>query len=180
MSILKTLICAALLSIVMGTCLAAVPCAQGIVSVNPAHTFVTLRVTFPKGVDEIQLDSYHGYQRSQLWRSPADSAQMRDDAITVHHRGRRIVTLRMDVTHNLRRPDRTYRPFLRFGDGTIAVYSGNFTTSASSAASLCLRYAAAPGEDVIGYGQVSHDAITAPHASGYVAFGRPRVLHAPV
>lgn len=152
------------------------PCVPAEVHIDPAHQFITLRVTFPVGVDRLALDDYYGYSRSQLWHSPNGSARITDNALVLSRASNRTAILRMDVRQNVRRPDRAYRPFLRFGDGSVAVYSGNFAVAAKGSGHLCLRYVAAPGESVVGYGQVSKTTIKAPDQGGYVVFGEPHVV----
>ncbi|MEO8777172.1 MAG: hypothetical protein ABI389_00690 [Rhodanobacter sp.] len=156
---------------------AATACIDADIGIDAAHRTVSLDLTLPQGTDAIALKPMDGYRRSQLWQSADGSTVITDDGLRLADPHQRRMRVQMDVRTNLERPDRTYPPFLRFADGTIAVESDAFA-AAEGTTPLCLRFVPAPGERVIGYATASTRPLHAPAApapAAYVAFGTPRV-----
>lgn len=161
--------------------LAAPSCIDADISIDAGHHALTMQLTLPHGVATLALAPIDGYHRQQLWRSPDGSAVITDSTLRPTHPQQRRLRVSMDVRANLDKPDRTYPPFLRFADGTVALDSDTFA-AATNATPLCLHFIPAPGEQVIGYGRVSDHPLRAPAApapAGYVAFGTPRVERHP-
>ncbi len=156
---------------------AADACIDADIGIDATHRTVSLQLTLPQDTDAIALLPIDGYQRSRLWQSADGSAVITDDGLRLADPRQRGIRVEMDVRTNVDRPDRTYPPFLRFADDTIAVETDAFA-AAEGATPLCLRFLPAPGEQVIGYGMVSAQPLrapTAPASAAYVAFGTPRV-----
>ena len=157
--------------------LAGPSCIDATIRINTGHTKVILALTLPEGTHAIPLKPLDGYQRTQLWHSPDRSATITDSELRAADPGQRHLRVTMDVGANVDRPDRTYPPFLRFADGTVAVETDAFA-AAEHAMPLCLRFVPAAGEQVIGYGAASSRLLLAPSApapAAYVAFGTPSV-----
>lgn len=162
--------------------LASTSCIDATIGIDTAHTDISMSLTLPDGVRAIELKPIDGYQRTHLWRSPDGSAVITDSELRAADPHQYRLRVTMDVRANVQRPDRTYPPFLRFADGTIAVETDTFA-SAEHTTPLCLRFVPAAGEQVIGYGSVSSQPLRAPSTpapAAYVAFGTPRVerIHA--
>lgn len=141
------------------------------------HRQVSVAATLPEDIDALTLVAFDGYRRSELLHSPDGSATVADNSLRPTNLRHRRLQLVMDVGRNLPQRDRAYAPFLRFGDGTVAVDS-DLLAAAPGAPALCLRFLPPPGEQVIGFGRASRGPLTAPitgNASGYVAFGHPRI-----
>lgn len=156
---------------------AAHACINADVGIDVSHRTVSLQLTLPRGMDVLALKPMDGYRRSQWLRSTDGSAVVTDQGLRLANPHRRRLRVQMDVRANLERPDRTYPPFLRFDDGTIAVETETFA-AAKSVTPLCLHFTPAPGEQIIGYGRASSSRLSAPAApapAAYVAFGKPRV-----
>ena len=157
-------------------------CIDATIGIDAAHTNISMALTLPDGSRAIALKPINGYRRPQLWHSPDGSAVITDNELRAADPHQRHLHVTMNVRANVQRPDRTYPPFLRFDDGTIALETDTFA-SAEDATPLCLRFVPAAGEQVIGYGTVSSHPLRAPSAptpAAYVAFGTPRVerIHA--
>lgn len=153
------------------------PCIHADVGIDAAHTTITLQLALPRGSNGLAWQPLDGYLRTRLWRSPDGSARITDDHLQVANPRQRQLRVTMDVRTNLERPDRTYAPFLRFSDGTVAVDTAIFGAAANSTA-VCLRFVPAAGEQVVGFGKASERPFTAPALrapAAYVAFGTPRV-----
>lgn len=139
---------------------------------------VEATVTLPKGVDAVALRDIAPYHRTTLWTSPDGSARIDETSLAPARSGQRVLHLRMDVATDAPMQDRAYAPWLRFDDGSLAVYSPLLLAAEGSELQLCPRWVPVPGDQVIGYGRVQ----TAPlatdmaHAEGYVVFGHPQVL----
>lgn len=151
-------------------------CAQAQVRMDHAAQAVDFTVTLPAGVDRIALRALAPYSREALWRSPDGSATVEDEAIAAADPAHRELHLRMDVSRQTHYEDRAYPPYVRFDDGTVAVYTAQFE-AASAGVALCMRYVPAAGEQVIGYGRAQATPLQPGPAqpAGYVAFGRPQV-----
>lgn len=147
------------------------------VGVDDAHQ--TIDVTFrpPASVTRIALQSLAPYSRKALWQSPDGSARIEDDAV-VAVPGHRVLHVRMDASKTPERQDRAYAPFLRFADGTVAIDTQQFLGPKDGTQKLCQRYVPAPGQQVIGFGQVSTRPLELSDSSpmGYVALGTPSVV----
>lgn len=139
---------------------------------------VDATLALPEGVDSLALRDLAPYHRTTLWTSPDGSARLGETSLAPARRGQRVLHLRMDVRADAPMKDRAYAPYLRFADGTVAVYSPLFLAAENSGVVLCPRWTPPPGGQVIGYGRVQ----TAPlatdmaRAEGYVVFGHPEVL----
>lgn len=156
---------------------AASPCLHADVGIDAAHTAITLHVDLPRGSKGIFLQTLDGYQRSRLWHSPDGSTRITDNSLQIADPRQRQLRMTMDVRSNLERPDRTYAPFLRFSDGTVAVNTAIFSAAANTLP-LCLRFVPAAGEQAVGFGTASERPLNAPDLpapAAYVAFGTPRV-----
>ncbi len=161
--------------------LAAPSCIDADIGIDAGHHTLTMQLTLPYGMASLALAPIDGYHRRQLWRSPDGSSVITDNALRPAHPEQRHLRVSMDVSANVDKPDRTYPPFLRFADGTVALDSDTFA-AATDATPLCLRFTPARGEQVIGYGRVSDHPLrapTTPAPAGYVAFGTPHVDHHP-
>lgn len=157
--------------------LAAPSCVDADIGIDAGHHTLTMQLVLPHGVTSLALAPIDGYHRRQLWRSPDGSVVITDNTLRPAHPQQRRLRVSMDVSANVDKPDRTYPPFLRFADGTVALDSDTFA-AATGATPLCLRFIPARGEQVIGYGRVSDHPLrapTTPALAGYVAFGTPRV-----
>ncbi|OZB59999.1 MAG: hypothetical protein B7X39_10045 [Lysobacterales bacterium 14-68-21] len=139
---------------------------------------VEATVALPEGVDSIALRDLAPYHRTKLWTSPDGSARIGETSLAPARPGQRVLHLRMDVRADAPMKDRAYAPYLRFADGTVAVYSPLFLAAETSGTLLCPRWTPPPGEQVIGYGraQTAPLATDMAHAEGYVVFGHPEVL----
>lgn len=160
---------------------AATPCIATDVGIDTAHRTLSIGLVLPPGVAAIALKPFDGYRRDELLRSPDGSAIFAGDMLRPTDPHRRHLHLAMDVRANLPQRDRAYAPFLRFADGTVAVDSDILATT-RDAAPLCLSFTPPAGEKVIGFDTVSAAALHAPRgaaASGYIAFGTPRVESMP-
>ncbi|MEO9079931.1 MAG: hypothetical protein ABI268_11555 [Rhodanobacter sp.] len=157
--------------------LAGTSCIDATIRIDAAHTQISATLALPDGLSAITLKPIDGYQRTQLWSSPDGSAVITDNELRAADPHQRLLHVTMDVRANVKRPDRTYPPFLRFADGTIVLETDTFASTEHSTP-LCLRFVPAAGEQVIGYGSVSSHPLRAPHTpapAAYVAFGSPRV-----
>ena len=91
------------------------------------------------------------------------------NSLRLHH-----LRLKMVVRGNLRRLDRTYAPYFRFADGTVAVLSNDFWLRAGGFHRSCLTFMAPKGAKVFANDEESARSIRLDSPwSGYVAFGRP-------
>lgn len=151
-------------------------CVDARIGIDAAHHAISIRLSLPAGVRSLALAPFDGYPRSELLHSPDASATVADDELrATRPDGRMALTL--DVRDNLPQRDRTYAPFLRFGDGTVAIDS-EFLAPAEGAPPLCLRFVPAQGEKIVGFGQASDHELRVPgdgRSGGYVAFGDPRI-----
>ncbi len=153
-------------------------CVRSVVSVDARRKQVLWDLYVPPGVTKIMLDGAGSFPVAippeQLWKIRTGGAQFHGNTLELATTGERRVQLVMDVHRNRTVPDRTYAPFFRFSDGTIAVLSANFSVSKSSPVSLCVRYRAAPRDYVIGDGHAEQRVLSPPDSfRGYVAFGTP-------
>lgn len=161
-----------------GSALAGEPCVDAQVGIDAAHQTLHLDLALPPGTASLALAPFDGYRRSELLRSPDGSASIADDRVQPVSPGARM-RLTLDVRDNLPQRERTYAPFLRFADGTVALDS-EFLAPADGAPPLCLRFVSPPGQKVIGFGQAVAGELRAPgdgRRGGYVAFGTP-LIHA--
>ena len=152
-------------------------CIDADVTIDAGHSRIDVQMQLPPDVARIELASLGPFHRRDLWRSPDDSAAIEDDAIAPRVASHRQLRVSIDVTRNLAQADRAYTPFLRFHDGTVAVYSAMLAAADTSPVKLCPRFVPAKGEQVIGYGRVLSQALHPDAAAGpgYVAFGTPQV-----
>ncbi|MDE1964231.1 MAG: hypothetical protein KGI42_10055 [Xanthomonadaceae bacterium] len=141
-----------------------------------AHA-VDATVTLPRGLDSLALRDLAPYRRTRLWSSPDGSARIDETALAPVRPGQRVLHLRMDVAADAPMQDRAYAPWLRFADGSLAVYAPLFLAAEGSAVRLCPRWVPAAGGQVIGYGRVQATPLATDmaHAEGYVVFGHPQV-----
>lgn len=156
---------------------AANACINADIGIDAAHRHISLELMLPPGMDTLALTPLDGYRRSQWLRSPDGSAVITDQGLQAANPHQRRLRVQIDVRANLERPDRTYPPFVRFDDGTVALETDTFV-AATGATPLCLRFTPVKGEQVIGYGNVASSQVSAPSApapAAYVAFGTPRV-----
>ena len=139
---------------------------------------VEATVTLPKGVDAVSLRDLTPYHRTTLWTSPDGSARIGETSLAPARPGQRVLHLRMDVAADAPAHDRAYAPWLRFADGSLAVYSPLLLAAQDAPVPLCPRWAPAAGDQVIGYGRVQATPLATDmaHADGYVVFGHPNVL----
>ncbi|WP_017461699.1 hypothetical protein [Dyella ginsengisoli] len=139
---------------------------------------VEAAVTLPRGVDTLALRDLASYHRTKLWTSPDGSARIGETTLTAAAPGQRTLHLRMDVHGAAPLEDRAYAPWLRFTDGTVAVYAPLFLAASDSRIELCPRWVPSSGQQVIGYGRAQPTPLATDMAApeGYVAFGRPLVL----
>ncbi|MGN6227222.1 MAG: hypothetical protein ACTHNM_07305 [Dyella sp.] len=144
---------------------------------DPIAHAVDARVTLPPGVDSLSLADLAPYRRTRLWTSPDGSARIGETTLAPARSDRRTLHLRMDVSADAPIEDRAYPPYLRFTDGTVAIYTPLFL-AADQAAPLCPRWQPTRGDQVIGYGHAQRTPLATDMAQpeGYVAFGQPRVL----
>lgn len=129
---------------------AATTCIDADVSIDAAHRALTLQLTLPPGTDTLAMKPLDGYRRSQLLRSPDGSAVVTDQGLQLANPRQRRLRVQMDVHNNLDRPDRTYPPFLRFADGTIALETDTLAAARGAAPlylhpPVCRRRAADAG-----------------------------------
>lgn len=157
---------------------AAATCIHADIGVDAAHRAITMRLTLPRDVHSLKLVPLDGYHRSKLWRSPDGSAIVTDSGLRAADPLHRRLQVTMDVQTNLDKPDRTYPPFLRFADGTVAVDTDTFASDGKTP-SLCSRFTPPRGEQVIGNRHAANSPWQAPAhlPAAYVAFGTPRVEH---
>ncbi|HET7126499.1 MAG TPA: hypothetical protein VFI26_05340 [Lysobacter sp.] len=151
-------------------------CVDARVGIDAAHHAISMQLVLPPGVQSLALAPFDGYPRGELLHSPDASATVSDDELRATQPGGRM-TLALDVRDNLPQRDRAYAPFLRFADGTVALDS-EFLAPADGVPPLCLRFAPAQGEKVVGFGEVADHELRAPgdgRSGGYVAFGDPRI-----
>lgn len=153
-------------------------CVRSVVSVDARRKQVLWDLYVPSGVTRIVLDGAGSFAVAilpeQLWKVRTGGAQFHGNTLELATTGERRVQLVMDVHRNHTVPDRTYAPFFRFSDGTIAVLSTNFLVSKLSPVSLCVRYRATPHDYVIGDGHAEQRVLSPPDSfRGYVAFGTP-------
>jgi hypothetical protein len=156
--------------------LAGEACVDARVGIDAAHRAIAVQLALPPGVRTLALAPFDGYARSELLHSPDGSAVVSDDALQATKAGGRM-TLSLDVRDNLPQRDRTYAPFLRFGDGTVALDS-EFLAPAEGAPPLCLRFVPPRGQHAIGFGRAVVGELRAPgdgRGGGYVAFGDSRI-----
>ncbi|MFK2902463.1 hypothetical protein ISP17_00695 [Dyella ginsengisoli] len=134
-------------------------------------------VTLPAGVDTLSMTDLAPYRRTRLWTSPDGSARIGETTLSPARPGQRTLHLRMDVSADAPIEDGAYPPYLRFTDGTVAVYTPLFL-AADTATSLCPRWQPSRGDQVIGYGRAQRAPLASDMAQpeGYVAFGHPDVL----
>jgi hypothetical protein len=134
-------------------------------------------VTLPAGVDTLSMTDLAPYRRTRLWTSPDGSARIGETTLSPARPGQRTLHLRMDVRADAPIEDRAYPPYLRFTDGTVAVYTPLFL-AADKATPLCPRWQPSRGGQVIGYGRAQRTPLATDMAQpeGYVAFGHPEVL----
>ncbi|WP_430391948.1 hypothetical protein [Dyella sp. 20L07] len=146
------------------------------VRMDDAQHALDITVHLPPSVNRIALDDLKPYSRKALWTSPDGSTRIDDDAISAAD-DRRELHIRMDVAHSPPRHDRSYAPFLRFVDGTVALYTPQFLAGEQSTLTLCPRYIPAKGQQVIGFGRAQSSPLQAGDTNprGYVAFGTPEV-----
>lgn len=144
---------------------------------DPIAHAVDAQVTLPSGVDSLSLVDLAPYRRTRLWTSPDGSARIGETTLAPVRSDRRTLHLRMDVSADAPIEDRAYPPYLRFTDGTVALYTPLFL-AADHATPLCPRWHPAKGDQVIGYGRAKRTSLVTDmtQPEGYVAFGQPRVL----
>ena len=160
----------------------ATPCITAETGIDVAHHTVSIELVLPPGVDSIVLAPFDGYRRDDVLHSPDGSAIFAGDKLRPADPHQRHLRLDMDVRANLPQRDRAYAPFLRFADGTVAVDS-DILAAAPGTTPLCLDFTPAAGQEVAGFGSVSDKPLRVPlgaGASGYVAFGTPRVETSPL
>lgn len=170
------LACAAAVSLFTPVAFAGEACVDVRVGIDAGHHAISMQLALPPGVESLALAPSDGYPRSELLRSPDASATVSDDELRATKADGRMA-LSLDVRDNLPQRDRTYAPFLRFADGTVA-FDSEFLAPADGAPPLCLRFVPAHGEKVVGFGQVVDHQLRAPgdgRSGGYVAFGDPRI-----
>ncbi|HEX5305406.1 MAG TPA: hypothetical protein VFW82_04900, partial [Dyella sp.] len=145
---------------------------------NAKTQAVEATVALPEGVDSLALRDLAPYHRTKLWTSPDGSARIDETAVAPATPGQRVLHLRMDVRTDAPLEDRAYPPYLRFADGTVAVYSPLFLAAEGAATGLCPRWSPPAGEQVTGYGRAQATPLSTDmaHPEGYVAFGHPQVL----
>jgi hypothetical protein len=169
-------LCALVVFLLARPALAGGACVDVRVGIDAAHQAISVQLTLPPGAQSLALAPFDGYRRSELLRSPDGSAVVSDDGLQATKADGRM-TLSLDVRDNLPQRDRTYAPFLRFADDTIALDS-EFLAPADGAPPLCLRFVPAQGETIVGFGQAVAHELRAPgdgRRGGYVAFGNPRI-----
>lgn len=134
-------------------------------------------LTLPEGQTSLKLRDLAPYHRSKLWSSPDGSARIDDAGLAAARPGQRELHLQMDVHADAPIEDRAYAPYLRFTDGTVAVYAPLFLAPSHGKTTLCPRWIPAPGQQVVGYGHAQATPLATDMATpeGYVAFGRPQV-----
>ncbi|MEW5835797.1 MAG: hypothetical protein AB1832_12095 [Pseudomonadota bacterium] len=139
---------------------------------------VKATVALPEGVDRVALRDLAPYHRTKIWTSPDGSARIDENSLAPARPGQRVLHLRMGVRADAPMQDRAYAPWLRFADGSLAVYSPLLLAAEDSAVQLCPRWVPAAGGQVIGYGRVQATPLATDmaHAEGYVVFGHPEVL----
>lgn len=152
-------------------------CLPAEVRIDAAHRKVDFQVTLPPGVTRIALRDLAPFSRRKLWQSPDGSAMIEDAAIVATDERRHTLHISIDVRHELPRFDRAYTPFLRFADGSVALYTPQFGSADDSAVTLCPRYLPAAGEQVIGFGRAQSTPLATDPVKpeSYVVFGRPLV-----
>ena len=172
----RRMACALGALLLAGPALAGEPCVDARVGIDAAHQTITFDMLLPRGTTALALAPFDGYRRDELLRSPDGSARIVHDRVQPTNPGAHML-LAMDVRQNLPQRERTYAPFLRFADGTVALDS-EFLAPAEGAPPLCLRFVPPPGQKVIGFGQAVAGELRAPgdgRRGGYVAFGDPLV-----
>lgn len=140
---------------------------------------VEATVTLPRGVDTLALRDLSPYRRGTLWTSPDGSARIDETKLVGTRPDERVLHLRMDVHGDAPIEDRGYAPWLRFADGTVAVYAPMLLAASDSPIELCPRWVPSSAQQVIGYGHAQSTPLATDMAKpeGYVAFGHPQVLH---
>jgi hypothetical protein len=153
-------------------------CLPADVTIDKAHRSLELSLRLPEGIDRLRFESLAPYKRTGLWQSPDRSAVIDDDSIAPRDPSHRQLRVRIDVGKPIVRMDRSYAPFQRFADGTVAIYDPQFAVASSSPLKLCTRYKPADGDQIIGFGKVQVTPLVSPTPwpPGYVAFGRPRIV----
>lgn len=138
---------------------------------------VQATVILPEGTDTLPLRDLSPYHRTTLWSSPDGSARIDDAGLAAARPGERALHLQMDVHADAPVEDRAYAPFLRFTDGTVAVYAPLFLAPAHGKVITCPRWIPGAGQQVIGYGRAQVTPLTTDMTApdGYVAFGKPAV-----
>ena len=100
-----------------GNCFASEPSLAVAVALDARHT-ISVRLSGLSG--PVAFEPVPGYPRETLWRIDASDGQMSGDTVTPAP-GKRVITLLMDVSKPLPRPDRTYAPFLRVSEDSVVV-----------------------------------------------------------
>lgn len=138
---------------------------------------VEATVTLPKGVTSLTLRDLSPYHRRTLWSSPDGSAQIGQTTLAASKPDQRELHLRMDVHADAPIEDRAYAPWLRFADGTVAIYAPLFLAPSHGIVTTCPRWVPAAKQQVIGYGRAQAMPLETDMAApeGYVAFGQPAV-----
>lgn len=136
------------------------------------------QIALPPGIRAITVAPGRptGYPAAALWKPVRKSAaQLKGNVIDVGASTDRHLSLEMDVSKNLERPDRTYPPYFRFADGTVALLSDDFRLQAEGFRNSCVTFVAPKGARVFGnHGVSSRSVHLDSRWSGYVALGDPR------
>ena len=174
----KRLIQAFTAMLVLATVHAHAACIPEDVHYDAKAQAVDITLTLPAGVDALTLQDMAPFRRTKLWTSPDGSARIGETTLAAARPGQRTLHLRMDVQTDLPREDRAYAPYLRFTDGTVALYTPLFLAGEHAAVALCPRWVPAADQQVIGYGRAQSTPLATDmtRPEGYVAFGRPQVL----
>jgi hypothetical protein len=149
-------------------------CIRGSVKLGRDRQHVYWTISVPRGVSTLRLAPEHPLGRTleSLWR-PAGTGGVRikGNRVDLISPLARHLTLEMSLGRNLGIPDRTYAPFFRFSDGTVALLADDFRLIGDRAAPSCVTFFAPEGAQVLFDGKWGKSIRIDHSQSGYVTIG---------